>query len=399
MKKLKINRRFTALALAGTLILVGRANMDKKDTIKDINIKDIDIVETVYANTESSIDLITTDYLNIRKESNTNSEILDTVNPGTRLYGISNDGEWYKIKYNDDIAYVKSEYVYESINNDKNLLKEEDLEIKEIKSVEATTNVNIRKDSSIDSEILNTLSEGQKLETTNLLDNGWYEVIYNGEKAYVFKEYVKEVIEEKITNPFNKIVMFNNESNIYSKDNNIIDTVPTNEIAFVYGIKDNKYIATVNNKICYINKEDVIDLERKIVIVDLSEQNAKLYDGNRIIVDTPVVTGKNSTPTDQGYFDIDSKETNRYLKGPGYSSYVDYWMPYNGDEGLHDAEYHTDYDENGNAVISHGWRNYSEFGGSTHEYNGSHGCVNLPNEAAKKIYENVEVGTKVIVKK
>lgn len=29
--------------------------------------------------------------------------------------------------------------------------------------------------------------------------------------------------------------------------------------------------------------------------------------------------------------------------------------------------------------------------------NGSHGCVNLPNEAAETIYDNVEAGTKVLV--
>ena len=395
MKKIKINKRFTALALAGTLVLIGRANMIKKDTIKDINIKDLKVVETVYA--DDSIEIVTTDYLNIRKESNTNSDIIETVSPGTKLKGVYNDGEWYQINYNGKTAYVKSEYVYEVKYND--LLSEEDLEIKKINYVEATTDVNIRKESNTDSEILNTLNKGQKLETTRLLDNGWYEVIYNGEKAFIIKDYVKEITEEKISNPFNKIVMFNGESNIYSKDNKIIDTVPKYETAFVYGKKDDKYIATVNNKICYINIEDVIDTDKKIVIVDISDQTAKLYNGNKIIVDTPVVTGKNSTPTDIGYFDIDWKERNCYLRGPGYSSYVNYWMPYNGDEGLHDAEYHTDYDENGNAIMNHGWRDYSEFGGNTYENNGSHGCVNLPNESAKKIYNNVEVGTKVLVKK
>ena len=395
MKKIKINKRFTALALAGTLVLIGRANMIKKDTIKDINIKDLKVVETVYA--DDSIEIVTTDYLNIRKESNTNSDIIETVSPGTKLKGVYNDGEWYQINYNGKTAYVKSEYVYEVNYND--LLSEEDLEIKKINYVEATTDVNIRKESNTDSEFLNTLNKGQKLETTRLLDNGWYEVIYNGEKAFIIKEYVKEITEEKISNPFNKIVMFNGESNIYSKDNKIIDTVPKYETAFVYGKKDDKYIATVNNKICYINIEDVIDTDKKIVIVDISDQTAKLYNGNKVIVDTPVVTGKNSTPTDIGYFDIDWKERNCYLRGPGYSSYVNYWMPYNGDEGLHDAEYHTDYDENGNAIMNHGWRDYSEFGGNTYENNGSHGCVNLPNESAKKIYNNVEVGTKVLVKK
>ena len=74
-------------------------------------------------------------------------------------------------------------------------------------------------------------------------------------------------------------------------------------------------------------------------------------------------------------------------------------MPYNDGEGLHDAEYHTKYDKNGNYVKDHGWRSYDEFGTNIYHSNGSHGCINLPNQTAKEIYNNVEVGNKVLVKK
>ena len=401
MKNLKINKKFTVLALAGVLVLVGRTNMIKRDSIKDFNISDLKVIETVYADTEEETkEIITTDYLNIRKESNTDSKILDTVTPGTRLEGISNDGEWYKIVYHDEIAYVKSEYVYEAVNNDKELLNVDELEIEKTKCVEATTEVNVRKESNTDSKVLTTLNKGEILETTQLLDNGWYEVLYNGEKAYIKSDYVKEITKEKVNTPFNKIVMFTQDSDVYSiLDNSVIDNVPTYEVAYVYGKKDNKYLASVNNNICYVNKEDVKDVDNKIVIVDISDQHATLYNGNEVIVDTPVVTGKDSTPSDIGYFDIDWKCRDTYLKGPGYSSYVEYWMPYNDGEGLHDAEYHTKYDKNGNYVKDHGWRSYDEFGTNIYHSNGSHGCINLPNQAAKTIYNNVEAGNKVLVKK
>ena len=68
-----------------------------------------------------------------------------------------------------------------------------------------------------------------------------------------------------------------------------------------------------------------------------------------------------------------------YLVGTGYRSYVNYWMPFNGGIGLHDAT----------------WR--SEFGGDIYMYDGSHGCVNLPLANAGVIYNNVSAGTKVIV--
>ena len=69
-------------------------------------------------------------------------------------------------------------------------------------------------------------------------------------------------------------------------------------------------------------------------------------------------------------------------------------MPYNGGEGLHDAEYHTNLDGR-----KHGWRNHEEFGGQTYLTNGSHGCINMLNDDVMLVSQYVEVGTPVIVKK
>ena len=80
-----------------------------------------------------------------------------------------------------------------------------------------------------------------------------------------------------------------------------------------------------------------------------------------------------------GIYSIYSKQTDRYLTGADYRSFVHYWMPFLGGYGLHDAS----------------WR--SSFGGDIYYYDGSHGCVNLPSSAAKKVYNNVSVGTKVIL--
>ena len=65
--------------------------------------------------------------------------------------------------------------------------------------------------------------------------------------------------------------------------------------------------------------------------------------------------------------------------GENYSSAVKYWMPFNGNVGMHDAS----------------WR--SEFGGWQYIINGSHGCINLPTEKAAEIYEIVEKGECVFV--
>ena len=117
------------------------------------------------------------------------------------------------------------------------------------------------------------------------------------------------------------------------------------------------------------------------VEIDLSSQKLWLYIGGEQIVSTKLVSGSvaegHRTPT--GVYSIYSKQRDRYLTGADYRSFVNYWMPFLGGYGLHDAS----------------WR--SSFGGDIYLYNGSHGCVNLPSSAAKKIYENVSVGTRVIL--
>ena len=57
---------------------------------------------------------------------------------------------------------------------------------------------------------------------------------------------------------------------------------------------------------------------------------------------------------------------------------VDYWMRFVRGIGFHDAT----------------WR-YA-FGGNIYYANGSHGCVNLPYESARTMFNNTEIGTPVV---
>ena len=139
------------------------------------------------------------------------------------------------------------------------------------------------------------------------------------------------------------------------------------------------FVQTEDMKYGSIESSKLEVLPELYVEVDLSDQTVDLYKDNDIILTTLCVTGKDSTPTRIGYFPIKYKTYDTYLKGPGYNSHVYYWMPFDGGIGLHDAA----------------WRD--EFGGDIHFNNGSHGCVNMPHDAAKTIYENVSTGTKVLV--
>ena len=116
------------------------------------------------------------------------------------------------------------------------------------------------------------------------------------------------------------------------------------------------------------------------VEIDIPKQKMWFYKNGKLLVETPVVTGtRNSMDTPKGYFSVYSRARNTYLTGPGYSSFVEYWMAFSGGCGIHDAS----------------WR--STFGGNIYTYDGSHGCVNTPTAAVAKIYNNSAIGTPVII--
>ena len=116
------------------------------------------------------------------------------------------------------------------------------------------------------------------------------------------------------------------------------------------------------------------------VEVDLTNQQVYAYIGGNLIVSAPCVSGLAGTgrETPSGIYQIYYKQSPAVLRGEGYASPESFWMPFNGGIGLHDAS----------------WR--SSFGGNIYTYDGSHGCINLPYDAAKTIYENAYSGMMVI---
>lgn len=114
--------------------------------------------------------------------------------------------------------------------------------------------------------------------------------------------------------------------------------------------------------------------------VNLTAQHLFFYKDGQKILESDFVSGNQSRgyTTPPGLFSLTYKQRDAVLKGEGYASPVKFWMPFNGGIGFHDA----------------GWRN--TFGGMIYKKNGSHGCINMPYEAARTLYENVYKGMPVI---
>ena len=116
------------------------------------------------------------------------------------------------------------------------------------------------------------------------------------------------------------------------------------------------------------------------VEIDMTKQHLWFYKDGYLVVEGDVVTGNvsNGTATPEGVYKMYSKQKDTVLRGEDYASPVSFWMPFNNNIGLHDANWRT------------------EFGGQIYLSDGSHGCVNAPYYLAKTVYENINIGTYVI---
>jgi len=116
--------------------------------------------------------------------------------------------------------------------------------------------------------------------------------------------------------------------------------------------------------------------------VDIANQIMTYFEDGVMKLQSPCVTGNPNLRRDtpKGTYSIKVHCTNKTLVGPTWRVKVNYWMRFTDDAcGLHDAS----------------WR--SSFGGDIYLTNGSHGCVNLPSDVAKSLYDLVDVGTTVYV--
>ena len=130
----------------------------------------------------------------------------------------------------------------------------------------------------------------------------------------------------------------------------------------------------------YLRREPTTEnygLGNSYVEIDLSRQHLWLYQDGKLTVETDIVSGKMTEKryTPEGIFKMYYKQKNKTLRGEKkpdgtyeYEVTVNYWMPFNGGIGMHDADWNP------------------SFGGTRYVNNGSHGCINLPLDAARKIY-------------
>jgi len=318
--------------------------------------------------------------INLRLGPGMNEKVIGSLGIGeiAEVWGIT-DNNWYLVSYNGKIGYVSSEYV--DYSDSFEFSKNSDGKI----YAYTTANVNFREEATKNSDKICLLNKGTPVEVLGQSDNRWFMVSYNGTIGYISPEYITFNPEGYYRADFIKVVYATDDigmSNLKDNDDYFIYNISKYETCEVLAELPGKYYVRAGGCLGYIPKDKTATLYNTFVVVDISSQKLTLYHNNEIIVETNIVTGQQyeyDTPT--GIYSIRKKTTDTFLTGEDYFTHVDYWMPFNGGIGLHDAS----------------WRR--KFGGTIYEKDGSHGCVNIPPEYADDVFYNVDKGTKVLVQK
>ena len=156
-----------------------------------------------------------------------------------------------------------------------------------------------------------------------------------------------------------------------------------------FGVNEGRFQNAQEEYLAFTNQAEPVNVAAEpapnlyptYVDVNLATQMVNYYENGELKLSTPCVTGNTSLGrgTPCGTYSINAEVPGKFLTGPTWNVWVDRWMPFNGDIGLHDAS----------------WR--SSFGGDIYQTNGSHGCVNLPHDAALALFDMAKIGTTVVV--
>ncbi|MBD2529944.1 L,D-transpeptidase [Nostoc flagelliforme FACHB-838] len=135
--------------------------------------------------------------------------------------------------------------------------------------------------------------------------------------------------------------------------------------------------ANSKNKVIAQTIQTLQKSDKRWIQIDLSKQRLIAWEGDRVVYGSAISSGKKSTPTLVGTFNIQSKLKTTRMRGNGYDvPNVPHAMFYQGNYGIHGAYWHK------------------RFGTPV-----SHGCVNLAPKHAKWLFQWASVGTPVVIQK
>lgn len=138
---------------------------------------------------------------------------------------------------------------------------------------------------------------------------------------------------------------------------------------------------------------------QKVIVVSLSEQVMRVYDGMQLVKAFYVTTGRPDRPSLPGNWEIENKQSPTVFKSDAPVGSM-YWYP---DTPIH---YALLYHSGGYFIHDSWWRDdygpdtqypHMDSSGDTFSFDGSHGCINVSLANAAWLYQYAGLNTHVLV--
>jgi len=143
--------------------------------------------------------------LNIRQSSSTSSGVIGNLKNGETFDIISKSGGWYNIKIGNVIGFIHGDYVKETSGASITtpvvttpIVATATQSMEKGKVVNITSSLRVRSSNSTSSSVLGYLYQGQEVNIKG--ESGdWYAIDYNGNRGYVSKGYIQNIVSGSST--------------------------------------------------------------------------------------------------------------------------------------------------------------------------------------------------------
>lgn len=160
-------------------------------------------ITSVFASTAT----ISVSAARLRKEANTESDVLTKIYEGEKVEILEKNGEWYKVKYGNNVGYLKNNLIKEDSSNDSsvntqkednNTVANENVDNTNIDSSKVVTNsqTKLRYQPSMISNVIISVEAGKEL-TKNIELGNWVQVTDGAVTGWIIKS--------KITNDLSSV--------------------------------------------------------------------------------------------------------------------------------------------------------------------------------------------------
>jgi lipoprotein-anchoring transpeptidase ErfK/SrfK len=130
----------------------------------------------------------------------------------------------------------------------------------------------------------------------------------------------------------------------------------------------------------------------KRITVNVVRERLRAWEGNRVVLSTPVTTGDRSLPTPLGHYTVYARYSPYTMISPWPRgdwrwyppSHMSFAMEFARGYFIHDAPWRSVYGPGSNAGTAPGTN-----------YGGTHGCINVPYTAMRFLYSWAPAGTPV----